>query len=482
MTTLPSVHKPIKLVGILAQAHDAEHARLSPSSAKKWLSCAGSLVLEAGFPDEASEHADRGTACHTVAAECLTSPELIPSDWLMDRVKVSRPGESDRFVEFDEDLCTMTTDYVDAIKALTKDRELFVEKKVEFSLYVDIAEQFGTIDAHWLEPIESEFEAFGQKGVRDGWQICICDLKTGYKFVATDSPQLKIYALAVLALFDLAYEIDSIRLMIFQPRHGGMREEVITVAELREFAKELKAGAQKAKLAAERFGPNMARGDIEIWNRTYLNPNPNEEDCAFCKALATCPASRAKLEESVGAAFDVIDENTDTGNLIDYMLVDVDDAPVSENLGKLMGVTGFLEDWIKAVRAEVERRLMLDEEIDGFGLELGRQGARTWSNAEEAERMVREQFRVKIEDAFKITLKSPTQLELLAKVTKPNKKNPNPTKPVLSERQWNKLQPLIRRSDPVPSVKPLSQIKERYRPTKPNTDAFEVIDENADLY
>ncbi len=470
--TLPAVHKPIKLIGVLAQAHDAEHARLSPSSAKKWLSCSGSLVLEAAFPDVSSEHADAGTCCHIVAAECLRSTELQPSDWLLDRVKVSRPGEEDRFVEFTEDLCTMTTDYVDAIKALTKDRELHVEEKVEFSSYIDIAEQFGTIDAYWLEPLEN-----------GRFQICICDLKTGYKFVATDSPQLKIYALAVLALFDLSHDIESVRLMIFQPRHGGMREEVISMVELMEFAKELKAGAQKAKLAAERHAPNMARGDIEIWERTYLNPNPNEEDCAFCRAMATCPAARAKLEATVGADFDVIAEGrTDVEGLIDHVVVDTDDAPVSENLGKLMSVTGLLEDWIKAVRAEVERRLMLDEPVTGYGLELGRQGARAWSDEDAAEKMVREQFRIKAELAYKMKLHSPTQLEKLATAAKPSKKNPNPAKPILTERQWAKLQPLIKRSDPVPSVKPLAQIKEQYRPTKPDADAFDVVPDEDQLY
>jgi hypothetical protein len=479
MTTLPSVHKPIKLVGILAQAAHAEHARLSPSSAKKWLSCAGSLVLEAPFPDTPSEHSDRGTCCHIVAAECLISQELHPSDWLMDRVKVSRPGEPDRFVEFTEDLCTMTTDYVEAIKALTKDRELFVEKKVEFSMYVDIADQFGTIDAHWLEPLGTD-----QSDRPETYQICICDLKTGYKFVATDSPQLKIYALAVLALYDLSHDVESVRLMIFQPRHGGMREEVISVADLRAFALELKDGAQKAKFAAERYAACAPLGghQLESWYSTYLNPNPNEEDCAFCKAMAICPAARAKLEETVGADFDVIDENADTGSLIDHVVVDVDDAPVSENLGKLMAITGFLEDWIKSVRAEVERRLMLGEPVAGYGLELGRQGARAWSDEAEAERMVREQFRVKAENAYSMKLKSPTQLEKLATAAKATKKNPNPEKPVITARQWEKLQPLIKRSDPVPSVRPLSQIKELWKPTQADDAAFDVIDENTDLY
>ncbi len=468
MTALPPVHQQVKL----AKAVYAAHARLSPSGSKKWLSCPGSLTLEEALPNLPSDYSDNGTGCHIVAAECLRSDELHPSDWLMDRVKVSDEGEEPRYVEFTEDLCTMTTGYVDAIKALTKDRELHVEERVSFSHYIDVEDQFGTIDAYWLEPLENK-----------RWQICICDLKSGFKFVATDSPQLKIYALAVLALFDLSHDIESVRLMIYQPRHGGMREEVISVAELLEFAKTVKEGARLAELARARHVPNMARGDIEIWERTYLNSNPNEEDCAFCRAMAVCPSARAKLEATVGAAFDVIAEGrTDVEGLIDHVVVDTDDAPVSENLGKLMSVTGFLEDWIKAVRAEVERRLMLDEPVAGFGLELGRQGARAWSDEDAAEKMVRETFRIKAELAYKMKLHSPTQLEKLSYNAKPTEKNPNPAKAVITERQWLKLCALIKRADPLPSVKPLSQIKELYRPTKPDADAFDVIPDEDSLY
>jgi len=197
-----------------------------------------------------------------------------------------------------------------------------------------------------------------------------------------------------------------------------------------------------------------------------------------------CPSARAKLEETVGADFEVINEEAQPAQQLHATLEQAEGygADVDDYLGKMMSVTGFLEDWIKAVRAEVERRLMLGEPVTGFGLELGRQGARAWTDPEEAERMVREQFRVKIEDAFTIKLKSPTQIEQIATAKKATKKNPNPTKPVITPRQWEKLQPLIKRSDPVPSVKPLSQITEQYHPTQANTDAFDVVPDEPDLY
>jgi hypothetical protein len=457
--------------------HEPAHARLSPSGSKKWMACAGSITLEAPFPDNPSEHAERGTACHIVAAECLRSTELVPSDWLMDRVKVSNPGEADRWVEFTEDLCEMTTGYVNEIKTLSAGCELFVEKKVKY-----LNDEFGTIDAHWLRPLISPMQ-LGSNQTAQIFEIVICDLKTGYKYVGTDSPQLKCYALGVLSLYDLSHDIVQVRLMIYQPRHGGMREEVITITELREFEEKLKFAALVVDEAADRYAPMYAAGEGGRWMELYLNPNPNEEECAFCKALPTCGAARAKFEATVGASFDVIDENAQPAQQLAVTLEQADGlgADVDEYLGKMMAITGFLEDWIKAVRAECERHLMLGQPVAGYGLELGRQGNRAWVDETEVEQMIRKQFRIKIDDAYNMKLKSPTQIEELAKRRKPTKKNPNPAEPVLTEIQWKKLQAKIRRSDAVPSVKPIGQIKTPYSVTKADEDAFEVIEEKPTL-
>lgn len=47
----------------------AEHALLSPSSAKKWLGCAASLACEVGIPNESGAAAVNGTAMHHLS-EC----------------------------------------------------------------------------------------------------------------------------------------------------------------------------------------------------------------------------------------------------------------------------------------------------------------------------------------------------------------------------------------------------------------------------
>lgn len=401
----------------------------------------------------------------------------------MDRIKVSSPNEKpERWVEWDEDLCTMTTAYVDEIRTLSAGCELHVEKRMEFTEYVSFGdsappgvgtmeEQFGTIDAHWLRAIDAH-----EKG--EIFEIVICDLKTGYKFVATDSSQLKIYALSVLLEYQLSHDITQVRLMIFQPRHGGMREEVISVADLLAFAETLREGARRVAVATQWYEPMRQKDNLDAWAKIHLNPNPNEEDCAFCRALATCPASRAKLEEVVGSGFDVVIEEV---NSLDAAVSSTQMA-ASDTLGKMMAVTGFLEDWIKAVRAEVERRLMLGEPVEGYGLELGRQGARAWTDKAAVEELIRKRFRIKAELAYKMELHNPTQIEKLAKPPKPNAKHPTAHPKVINDTQWERLQAFIMRSDPVPSVKPLAQIKTPYSVVKADSSAFDVVDDGEQLW
>ena len=92
-------------------------------------------------------------------------------------------------------------------------------------------------------------------------------------------------------IFALAREqgIKTIRLVIHQPKVGGTREWVCGLDDLEAFAVRAKEGARKCEAAAQDFG----RLAPVKWQAQYLNPTPNEEECAFCKAMAVCPAAQA---------------------------------------------------------------------------------------------------------------------------------------------------------------------------------------------
>jgi hypothetical protein len=431
------------------------------------MACAGRLALEAAYPNLSNEHSDRGTACHFVAAQVLTSStgQLEAADYLDDPVLVSDPDEPKRYVTFDSDLVEMTQGYCDEITELRKHAvETMIETRVEFSDYIGVPDQFGTADVIMLRPMELV-------GVEPEFELQVCDLKTGYHYVdAEENSQCMLYALGALRLFDLAYNIKQVRCMIYQPRHGGMREWTCSVEHLLAFAKTAKAAAQRVEEATASYDEDRASGDGQLWEATYLHPNPNEVDCAHCRARPTCPAAKRKLESMMECTFDeVIEGKLDREGALENR------SP--ESISKAMQAVGFMEDFCKDVRAECERRLLLSMPVEGFGLELGRQGARAWKDKEAAETYLRKSLRLPLEKVFDMSLKSPTSIEAMAGF-KNGKASPKlKALAVVSEKQWKKMQANIQRSDPKPSVKPLSIITKLYKPTEPDAGVFDNVEE-----
>ena len=444
------------------------HAKLSPSGSHQWFTCPGSIVLQAPLPNKHSEHSDSGTACHEVAAWCLTE-HYRASKRIGERIAVHYGDEEPRYVEFTEEMADLVQGYVDTVRKIGIGCRMLVEQRVEFSEYLDpavlelLGPQFGTLDCGIIDDRQHE--------------LGIYDLKSGYTPVLVDdNSQLKTYALGLMRKLldeDLATDhtdpiryvaehlgIRTIRLGIYQPKvySQGLVETVITINDLIEFAETLRQKASTVRGAHESHG-KMPQAE---WERIYLHPDPNEKDCAFCRAMATCPAARRKVESAIGD-FPIVNE-TD-------MHV-IDSSTDADLLNDLMATAPFAEDFFKAVRAEVERRLLMGLDVPGYGLELGRQGPRKWKDLDQAEEMVRKVFRIKIEDAYNMKLKSPTQIEDMTKAAEGEK-------PIIGPTQWKRLQDQIVRSEPKPSVKAKTVIKKPYTVPAPDVSAFgEVADED----
>ena len=103
-----------------------------------------------------------------------------------------------------------------------------------------------------------------------------------------------------------------------------------------------------------------------------------------------------------------------------------------------MAKVGMVEDWCKAVRAEVERRLLAGQNVDGYKLVEGKRGPRKWSDADDIEQLFKS-FRLRQDEMYDFTLISPTKAE---KVFKENPK------------RWAKVQERITQSTGKPSVAP----------------------------
>ena len=203
--------------------HQEAHARLSPSGSKRWMSCPGSITLEAPFPNVSSEFSDDGTAMHTVAKMCLTE-HWPASKAIGTKVPVHAPGELTRVVVFTEAMADMTQGYVDTVRHLGIGNLMLIEHRVEFSEYVGVLGQFGTADAIILQPID---------GTPDAFELIVIDLKTGWVRVDPENnTQAMLYALGAYSEFCMSHNIKQVRIGIYQPRHGGLREWVLPVGNL----------------------------------------------------------------------------------------------------------------------------------------------------------------------------------------------------------------------------------------------------------
>ena len=204
----------------------------------------------------------------------------------------------------------------------------------------------------------------------------------------------------------------------------------MTAAELDAYAVTAKACARLVRDAIElQADPTFSD---EEWNLSFLNLG--EKHCRWCKAKAWCPALTKEVAETVSPTADGM-EAIDESDVVAIKAYDLSDLSIA------MDKVGLIEDWCKAVRAAVEGALVKGEAVPGYKLVQGRKGARAWSDEAAAETLMRQKFRLKVEEAYNLKLISPTQAEK-----------------VLGEqpKRWAQLEKLITQSEGKPSVAPES--------------------------
>lgn len=226
-----------------------KHALLSASSSHRWLNCPPSARLCENYEDKGSEYAQEGTDAHSLCEHKLK---------LALGMDTADPTENLSFYNEEMEQCacdyaSYVLELVEEAKKICKDPVVLIEQRLDFSRFV--AEGFGTGDCVIIA---------------DG-TLYIVDYKhgKGVEVSAVENPQMMLYALGALELFDGIYDIDTVRMAIFQPRRENVSICVMSKDDLLQWAyNELMA---KAKLAYE-GGGEFACGD---W-------------CRFCKAKAAC--------------------------------------------------------------------------------------------------------------------------------------------------------------------------------------------------
>lgn len=337
------------------------HAKLSPSSAHRWLHCAGSVTLEAGMPDESSTFAAEGTAAHALAEQCLRE-DRHPDSFMHDTIEG---------FEVTPEMAHAVADYVDYVRniAAQEGMTLLTEQRVEFTAWVPGG--FGTSDAIVI-----------------GDGLChVIDLKfgQGVKVNAYRNEQAMLYALGVWQTFGSLYEIDTFVLHIHMPRLDHVSEFTITVTELIEWANTtVTPAAHKALAGAEEF-------------------NPSEKSCRFCKARATCRALAKYNYELSLSRFDDLEAPLE---------VSVPERLTPDEIAALLPRLPLLKSWANEVEEYATSVLAQGGVVPGYKLVEGR-SLRQWEPDEDIVAECLIEIGMAPDSIFTRKLVSPSQAEKL---------------------------------------------------------------------
>lgn len=293
---------------------EKRHALLSASGAHRWLNCTPSARLELEFEDNSGEAAAEGTAAHALAEHKLRRALKMRS-----KKPVSK-YDSDEMDSYTDGYVEFVLELIEQAKQTCSDPKVLIEQRLDFSKYV--LDGFGTGDC---------------LVIADG-TLRIIDFKYGQGVLveAEDNPQMKLYALGALELFDGIYDIDAVSMIIYQPRRENISTHKVNKDNLYQWADEVLKPTAELAFGG---GGEYRCGD---W-------------CQFCRAAVKC---RARAEEKLSLArFEFV---------LPPLLTDSD---IEEILSKLDDLTS----WANGIKAyALEAAVNHGKEWSGFKLVEGR--------------------------------------------------------------------------------------------------------------
>ena len=267
----------------------AQHAKLSPSSAKRWMNCAGSVAKIGDEPGTAGMPAMMGTAAHKVIEFMLQEQKLDASEFHGNIVHVKKDGDEESLILASDDPRAMAEkpgwfafpvndemvygvqtmlDEVERVKAEMVEPILYTERYLD-GTWLD-SRLGGTADVTLIEEIPEWIHLF--------------DYKNGRVIVEVTDEQMKNYAVFLLHEHPGALGV-VVHLVQPNAQHeeGIIREVTYTADELKMFELQMKDAADATDV------PNapLRAGD---W-------------CMYCPAKSYCEAFEGKAKEEAYADF-----------------------------------------------------------------------------------------------------------------------------------------------------------------------------------
>ena len=227
------------------------HALLSASSSERWLHCPPSARLGESYDDIGSDYAREGTCAHELCEyklkKALGMEAADPTENL-DFYNAEMEACADEYAAYGLELYTTA-------KQTCSDPVALIEQRLDFSKYVESG--YGTGDFVLIA---------------DG-TLYVTDFKYGVGVMvsAEQNPQMMLYGLGAIEMFDALYDIDTICMTIFQPRRDNISTYTLSKDELYKWAEEV------LKPTAELAYAGEGSYNCGEW-------------CQFCKARNDCRA------------------------------------------------------------------------------------------------------------------------------------------------------------------------------------------------
>ncbi|KGK87343.1 DUF2800 domain-containing protein [Clostridium sp. HMP27] len=227
----------------------SKHALLSASSSHRWLNCPPSAKLCAEQNDKASAYAQQGTDAHNL---CQYKLEKALGMNTQDPIKNLEYYDAEMENCADE-YASFVMEQLEEAKQHCPDPVILIEQRLDFSKYVE--EGFGTGDCVI---------------VADG-VLQVIDYKHGLGILisAEENPQMMCYALGALDLFDRIYNVDIVKMTVFQPRRDNVSTYSLSKEDLLKWGNEILSPIAKLAYAGD--------GEFKAGDH-----------CQFCKVKATC--------------------------------------------------------------------------------------------------------------------------------------------------------------------------------------------------
>lgn len=355
------------------------HSSLGASSAKRWMTCPGSVALCAAVPPApSSKHADEGTVAHWVGETALKRYVAgIPIGWGGYQGNFC-PEVPDHAITYE--MVGYVHDYVEYVAKLAGAHRTRILVEQRFDLSWIYPGMFGTSDASVYDPERKHLD--------------VIDLKygAGVAVDAQDNPQGAFYSIGAAA--DVWHEVETIAFHIYQPRISSTPSVwEFTRAELHEWAARFKRAAE---LASASDAPRIYDAEACRWcagrqldpttGRPYCPQYSERQQQAVRDVKAACagPAVGVMSPDELAAQLSMFEE--------------------AEQLIKSR-VTA-LKLWATDLSDKMGR------DIPGYKL-VQRRATRKWQNPDELIAILRYGHGLSDEQIYSSELRSPAQLEKL---------------------------------------------------------------------